>query len=182
MQTRHGGVETIPAGEGFVSLAVHRVQAEVDPRKPCRQQIRQLLRQSHAVRREHDLLDPGNAFQHFYKNRQLRPHQRLPAGQAYLADAQFCGFCHHCGDLLIAQDVLVRHQRNALRRHAVPAAQIAAVGDRDTQIFDCASVLIFHGAYARSPRSDPQLPRNPSSRPRSGTVWDSPNSSGLRSG
>ena len=52
----------------------------------------------------------------------------------------------------------------------------------DTQIFDCASVLIFHGAYARSPRSDPQLPRNPSSRPRSGTVWDSPNSSGLRSG
>ena len=65
------------------------------------------------------------------------PHQRLAAGDAQLVDAEGSKGRDQLVQLLERQHVLARQEGHPLG-HAVGAAQVASIGDRQTQIGDAA--------------------------------------------
>ncbi|MBA7591801.1 hypothetical protein ES708_33967 [subsurface metagenome] len=72
--------------------------------------------------------------QHCHQPGQPRPHQRLAPGQPYLIYPHLGGGSGDGIDFLVAQDVFMRQRADAVNRHAVDAAQVAPVRDRDTQV------------------------------------------------
>src|SRR5205807_4389893 len=66
--------------------------------------------------------------------REVAPQQRLTARETYLVDAELDEDVGQPGDLLEHQDFLARQPDVLLFGHAVAAAQVAAVRDRDAQI------------------------------------------------
>ena len=85
----------------------------------------------------------------------MRPDQRLAAGQpdrleAVALDAE----PGDPRDLLVGEHLGAREPVHALRRHAVRAAEVAAVGDRDPQITDDAPVPVDQRGTAIGTRRD----------------------------
>ena len=76
---------------------------------------------------------PGIGAQHADQPRQVAAHQRLAAGQADLVDAQRRGDPDEAGDLLEGEQLALVQEDDFLR-HAVGAAEVAAVGDADAQV------------------------------------------------
>src|SRR5205809_211059 len=74
----------------------------------------------------------------FTGERPVAAHQRLAPGQADLLHAETDEDARQPRDLLEAEDGAVRQERvigvEHLARHAVHAAEVAAVGDRDAQV------------------------------------------------
>ena len=68
------------------------------------------------------------------QRRQVVAQQRLAAGQADAVDAELGEAVDQRRDLLEVEDVAARQPDVVLLRHAVLAAQIAAVGHRDAQV------------------------------------------------
>ena len=65
----------------------------------------------------------------------VAPHERLAAGEAQLAHPALDEDAADAVELLERQEVALRQEAHVLR-HAVEAAEIAAVGHRDAQIGD----------------------------------------------
>jgi len=90
----------------------------------------------HAVGRQRDVVDAGNRCDHLDEPLEVAPQQRLASGQPQLHDAERGELAAEPRDLLAAQELVTRHERvvapERLARHAIRAAQIAAVGDRDS--------------------------------------------------
>jgi hypothetical protein len=76
------------------------------------------------------------------------PHQRLTAGQAQLSDAEPDERAAHAVELFQGQQLGFR-QEGHLFRHAVDAAEVAAVGDRNAQIGDGSSKRVDHASLVR---------------------------------
>src|SRR5205085_3280763 len=62
---------------------------------------------------------------------QLAPGQRLAAGEPHVVHAHRGEQRDHARELLVAQQLVAVQPGQALGRHAVLAAEVAAVGDRD---------------------------------------------------
>ena len=75
--------------------------------------------------------------------REVAAHERLAAGQPHVADAHRRQHAHDPRDLLEAQDLVALEPRQPLGRHAVLAAEVAAVGDRDAHVADQSSMPIL---------------------------------------
>ncbi len=88
---------------------------------------------------------PGIARQPFDQYGQIPPDQRLAAGDPQLGDAQLYRHAHEPLDLFeTSADSRAVHELHALFRHAVEAADIAAVRDADPQI-------VVHARRTRRP-------------------------------
>ena len=88
---------------------------------------------------------PVHAREHRHEPRELAPHERLAAGEAQVGDAHPREHAHHSLDLLEAQDLRAVEPGQAVGRHAVLAAEVAAVGDRDPQVRDQPAVAVHEG-------------------------------------
>ena len=76
----------------------------------------------------------------------VRPHERLAAGEAdRLEPEALDADPGDPGDLLVGEQLVAGQPLHALFRHAVRAAEVAAVGDRDPQILDAARERIDQG-------------------------------------
>src|SRR5262249_46465260 len=73
---------------------------------------------------------------------QAGPQGRLAAGQADLVDAERDCDPGKTLDLVEREDRVPRQPLHALLRHAVDAAEVAPVGDRDAQVADRAAVAV----------------------------------------
>src|SRR6202035_1445539 len=100
--------------------------------------------------------------QHLNEALEVAPQQRLSPGEADPRHA-LCG--HHAddpGDLLEAEQLLACEKWKVaaedLARHAVGAAKIAAIGDRDAQIPQGSSQAVEHRPQATLDRP-PRTPR-----------------------
>jgi hypothetical protein len=80
--------------------------------------------------------------EHRHQPRELATHERLAAGQPDVGDAHRGQQPDQPLDLLEVQDLVALEPRQPLRRHAVLAAEVAAVRHRDAQIGDLASVTV----------------------------------------
>ena len=121
---------------------VDAVQADGDAVEPRRREVRRLRRQQRAVGRQRDL-QAGQGAQHRDQRRQAAAQQRLAARQAQLAQPASVQLRHDAGDLLEAEDLVAGQELEVgaedLARHAVAAAEVAAVGDRHAQVAQGAS-------------------------------------------
>ena len=85
---------------------------------------------SSALVRRHDVGQPATQ-------------QRLAAGEPDLADAELLhADAHQPDDLVVGERLLGRQPVEALGGHAVVAAQVAPVGQRDAQVGGHASVAV----------------------------------------
>ena len=102
--------------------------------RPARAQRPRGLGQEHAVGRHGEVPDPAAGREHRHELRQVPPDEGLASRQADPVDAQVREDSDEPGDLLEVEDVLPRQPGVVLLRHAVSAAQVAPVGDREAQV------------------------------------------------
>ncbi len=79
----------------------------------------------------------------------VAPHKRLTAGQAELLDAEPDEGAAHAVEFFEGQELGFR-QKIHLFRHAIDAAEVAAVGDRYAQVGDGSSKRVDHALLVRT--------------------------------
>ncbi len=127
-------VERVDAREREEAIAAQRVEAHGDASEPGRLQPVDLIREQDAVRRQREIAKAGLRRHHRDERRQVAAEQRLAAGEANLVHAEADEDVDKAADLLEMQHVLARQPGVVVLRHAVFAAQVAAVGDRQAQV------------------------------------------------
>ena len=142
-------LQRVPAGDGGVLFPVQSVQAQVHGGEPGIHQVGELLRQQNAVGGEGDTVDTVDGPDAPDQVVEALAGQRLAAGEADLADARRGEKPAEPDDLLVGEHLGVLHPLHPLRGHAVDAAQVAPVGDRDAQIVDGAAVSVDHSRPSR---------------------------------
>ena len=65
---------------------------------------------------------------------QITTNERLTAGQSHTIDSQRRADSHNPFDLFEGKQMLLRHELNIFRRHAIETANIAAIGHTDSEI------------------------------------------------
>ncbi len=83
--------------------------------------------------------------EHRRQLREFAAHERLAAGQPHVVDAHPGKQRDQPRDLLERQDRGSLQPRQPFRRHAVLAAEVAAIGDRYPQVADQPAVAIAQG-------------------------------------
>jgi hypothetical protein len=144
------------AGNGPEFAGIERVERDVDTGDAASGKRLGMKRELAAIGGEGKLVEtaaemPGEPLE---QPHDVPPHQRFAAGQPELAHALGDkGGCQPV-DLLERQDVLARQEGHGLG-HAIDAAEVAAVGDRDPQIGDVPAEGVDHGlsGHAYSPSS-----------------------------
>ena len=80
---------------------------------------------------------------------QIAAHQWLAAGETELVDPQPRDDLHKAGDFLEREQFVPRHESHIFGRHAVEAADVAAIGDADPQaVVHTAKGIEEHGEVA----------------------------------
>ena len=131
----HGKVDVVHRPE---HLVVEGVEAHGDAREPCLRERGRLALEERGVGRERDvkaIVDPDEPLD---QPLEIAPQERLATGDPKLVDAQLDERPGHSLDLLEGQKLAPRQEpvlaAEDLLRHAVDAAEVAAVGDGDPQI------------------------------------------------
>ena len=155
---RFGGGEAVehlvePAAPGDLGefRGVERVDRDIDPAHAAFAQLVGVARELAAVGRQGQLVERAGLevpAERAEQGHDVAPHQRLAAGQAQLPDAEPDEGAAHPVELLEGQQLRLR-QKVHLFRHAIDAAEVAAVGHRYAQIGDGASKRIDHAVLAR---------------------------------
>ena len=121
-------------------IRIERVETHGDALEAGGLELGGVLGQQHAVGGERDVLDAGQRGEIADEIREIRPQQRLAAGDAQLLHAGAHEHAREPQDLGEVEP-LVRFQEpvrlvKGLARHAIRAAEIAAIHDRDAQVVD----------------------------------------------
>ena len=98
--------------------------------RPAARSGRGLVGEQDAVGRQREVADARLAREQAHEVRKVAAHERLTAGQPELVHAEVGEDIDEDAHLLEIEDVLARQPRVVALRHAVLAAQVAAVGDR----------------------------------------------------
>ena len=142
----HREVGVVHAAEGGI---VERVEGD---RHSVETRVRQrLLTQQHAVGGHGDVEGGIEVADHRHQLLELHPDQRLATGEANGANAvPLDEDAGQAADLLVAQDLLPTEPPEALGRHAVHAAEVAAVGDGDAQVVQRPAARVHWRGHRRS--------------------------------
>ena len=136
-------------GELLEPDRVDGVEAAVDPVQPRLGQRGGDPGQPDGVRGEADLRPRAQRRRGGHDAHQAGTQQRLPAGEPDLADAELLhADPHEARDLVVGEHLDLGQPVQALGGHAVAAAQVAAVGQRDAQIGRDAAVPVDQSAGA----------------------------------
>ena len=152
VESGESGDERAAAGEPRVALRVEAVDAHVDALEAGRAQIGGAARQQDGVGREREVGEALERGKPLDEADEPLAHERLAAGHADPRDAGGHGGGGESQQLLVGQDLVVRARRHALGRHAVDAAQVAPVGDREPQIVDATRGGGIHDPSVARPR------------------------------
>ena len=129
-------LELAAAGDARVLLGIERVERDVHALEAGGAKLGRHLGEQRAVGGERDRLDAVDLVEPADVVDDAAAHQRLATGEADAADALLGGECGEVLDLLVGEDLGVRLPHHAVLGHAVDAAHVAAVGDRDAQVVD----------------------------------------------
>ena len=155
----HARGAEVAAAHAPEHLFVVAVEAHRDPAQPGARERLGLLREQIAVGREREIEQAGDRGESLDQARQLVAQQRLAARDADLLDAERNEQARQPLDLLEREQLGPRHEAVVLAvdlgGHAVGAAEVAAVGDRDAQIVQAASQSIAHGITRGIARASP---------------------------
>src|ERR1051326_917310 len=126
------------------------------------QPARLVARQQGAIRRQREVGEAADAREHLHEALEVAAEQRLAAGEADLLDAGLHEKRGHAGDLLEREQVVAARVNEVraenLLRHAVDAAEVAAVRDRDAEIAQRAAEAVDgHGRGEKLRRREQKL-------------------------
>ncbi len=76
----------------------------------------------------------GNVGEHLHQNMQVVPDQRFTTRQPDLRQSQRHGDAHEPLHFLETEQILAVHELHVFGRHAVKAANVAAIGDANPQV------------------------------------------------
>jgi hypothetical protein len=124
----------VAARQGAEALRTQGVEAHRQPPEPGALQRRRLLGQQDPVGRQRQVAEPRLPRQESDEHIEVAPQERLAARQADLLDAEREEHVDEPRQLLEREDVGARQPHVLLLRHAVGAAQVAAVRDREPQV------------------------------------------------
>jgi hypothetical protein len=151
VDAREHPLELVAAGQREEGLAAQGVERDVDPRQPRGGEIVRQLGELHAIGGEREVDAEGR--EQLDEADDVGPDQGLAAGEADGFEAEtFDADPCDAGDLLVAQELVAGHPLHALDRHAVRAAEVAAIGDGDPQIPHPARVGVDQGNRLRANR------------------------------
>jgi len=85
---------------------------------------------------------PGTRGDHAGERGDVGAHERLAAGQANLVYTHRRRGFDHGDDLFERQNLVARQPLHAFFRHAIHAAQIAEIGDGNTEIREAAAIAV----------------------------------------
>ncbi len=141
--------ERVAAGHLEEAVALQRVDGHVEAVDARLDERAGIALEQEAVGRDAEVLDPVDGGQHLRQAGKVAPHQRFAAGQAHVADAHRRQHGHESLDLLEAEHLVALQPGQALRGHAVLAAEVAAIGDRHAHVADVAAVPVAQGLNLR---------------------------------
>ncbi len=125
-----------------------RVEADVEPSQAGIPQRLGLIGQQDAVRRQPDVFDAGNGSNLGDQLVEIAADERLATGEADFVDSQADDDPNEPFDLLEGEQLATVHEFGVVGRHAVEAADIAAVGDADPQVRMHAAETVDERLYA----------------------------------
>ena len=125
---------TLAAGDLFELLGRERVEADVEPPQAGVPERLGLLGQQDAVGRQADVFDARHGSDLGDQLVDVAADERLAPGQANLVDAQVDNDPHEAFDLLESEQLAAVHELGVVGRHAIEAADIAAIGHADPQV------------------------------------------------
>jgi hypothetical protein len=147
----------IEARERGESIAPQCVEADRDPPQAGGLQRIDLILEQHAVGGQGKVREPRLCGQHAHQRGHVAAEQRLAARQADLVHAEREEDVDERARLFEMEDVLPRQPDVVVLRHAVLAAQVAAVGNRQPQIAQRARESIGDHSTRNSSRRDPGM-------------------------
>ena len=158
-EPRQDAVERVAAGDLGEADVRERVQRDVDASQPGRDERAREPVEQDAVGREREVTHAGRRREHPHELGQVAAHERLAAGQPDLVDAHRGHDGDEALDLLEGEQLGLGQPRQALGGHAVAAAEVAAVGDRDAQAADRAAPAVLQRGRRRRRACRRQLGR-----------------------
>ena len=150
---QHAG-KLIPARELRELLAYQRIEAHVDASKSCLGERARQLFQEDAIGRQAETAQPFDLAQLAHKFRDIAPHKRFSTRQANLLDADAHRNARDAFDFFVGEYLRLLQPGQALGWHAVGAAKVALIGNRNAHAFNAASVAVneqFHRSVSLSP-------------------------------
>ena len=143
----------VSLGEGGIHADIHSIQTGF-------RQCRQMCCEQGSVRCERNCLQSGKLFQTAHQHADVSAHQRFSSCYFNMFDPFCTENFYKPLDFVKAQDLFMADKRHALRRHAIPAAQIAPVCNGYSNIVDLSSELVFHCSLFpnATPDANGQLP------------------------
>ena len=134
--------ERVAARELEEAVAVERVERDVEALDARGDERGGVALEQEAVGGQRQVAHARQRREHRDQARQVAPDERLAAGQPHVADAHLREQAHDALELLEGQDLVAVEPGQALGGHAVLAAEVAAIGDRDAHIADRAAVPV----------------------------------------
>ena len=144
-------IESIPAGNLFEAFSQQGVKADVDAVQPALLQGLGLLSEQQRVGGEGDVIDALDCPQQRDKPWEVTPEKGLSSSQPQLSDAHGGKDADNSLKLFKAQDPFFRQPLHSLFRHAIEAAEVTSVRDRDPQIVNFAAELIDEKRHISDP-------------------------------
>jgi len=133
----------IAPGELEEAIFLERIDRDVEPVDPGSHQRFGVALEQVAVGGHAEVVDLLDVGEHAREPWEIPSDQRLAAGQSDVMHAHRREKRDQPRDLLEREDLLAVQPGQALGRHAVLAAEVAAVGDRHAQIADRSAVTVF---------------------------------------
>ncbi len=125
-------------------IRIKGVKRDIDARKPCLFQLLCHAWQKHPVGGHGNAFNAINFVQFSYEVSNSFAHQWLSAREAQALNAHLRRNFNDVNNLIEAQDFIVCHLLHAFFGHAINAAKIAPIRERNAQIVYSATVAIFH--------------------------------------
>ena len=127
-------IQLVVARQIAEALRMEGIEADGQPMQSGIAERASVRRQQHAIGRHREIADRRSRREASDEVWHVTTQQRFAAGQADLVHAKAREDIDQRLDLLEVQDVLARQPHVLRLRHAVAAAEIAAVGDREAEV------------------------------------------------
>ena len=140
--------EVAPPADRRKALGSQGVTAHVHPSQTGRGQLLGHAGQLRPVGGHRQVLEPERG-QPGDEHREPLAHERLPAGDPHCGHTEAPGHASHPRDLVEREELVHAEEREPRLGHAVDAAQVAAIGDRDAKVVVHTPVAVDKRALQR---------------------------------
>ena len=134
MDTFNDFFVAFPASDFLELASVECVEADVHPAEACVEQLLSLFTEQNAVRGEANVRDAFDPDEFLNQLMQISANERFSARESNFVDAERCDDAHESFDFLEAEEVGSIHELDVFSRHAIKAANVAAIRHADAQV------------------------------------------------